>query len=235
MARSSDARAVGTRIIRVTDCSFQATSPVKRRRRAARFVVAALLGLVLTPATSRGAAIAIDDVSPNPTGDPFMTITWQDFEGGMTVNGVFFAFPGSGIQQSVTVDERTGPLSFSGTWIANGGSNGSGAVNFLESDGSVSDTFQGSWTVDQSGQASLSGLFNSDENPLTAIPGGINVADETDPVLLSSILNMPPNLTFYATSDVDPIPEPATLTLVGLGGALAAWRLRRSRRSLVTS
>src|SRR6266849_9706795 len=77
-----------------------------------RFPVLLMTVSLLAPDAARAASLLFNDTSPNET----ITISANDFEGGLFINGVLFQ-QGLGLPASITLAETNGPISFSGQWI----------------------------------------------------------------------------------------------------------------------
>jgi len=179
----------------------------------------------LAPGSIRAAAIFIDDTNPNE----ILTVTANDFEGGLLLNGVLFQ---QGLHNPATgTFPETDALNFSGTWITD---NQQGPVDrtifLIESPiipGAaaplVSDILRFQITPNtDNGTATIQGSFVSDTNDnLGTLPTDVppeNVFLETgNPVDLSFFA-----LSFSVKSDAE-IPEPSTWVLLasallGFGG-----------------
>jgi len=165
-------------------------------------------------------------------------INFIDLTDTLSVAGTQFEF---GFTSSINQETVT----FQGSWISNGGTNGDGIVYLVEPGTMViSDilrvTFQ---CASLTGcQASISGTFISDiTGTLGTLPAGFNGVAETGALqnvtgLLQNPANgapvtLPANLTIFVQSDINEtgeVPEPASIYLmigglVLLGGRLV-WR-----------
>ena len=193
-----------------------------------------LLTLALfLPALAVAADFSIDDRTDS------IVVAWDpNFDvSGFCVNG---SCAGTDVSGSTTVPETSGAITFSGSWIANTGTSGSGTIFWLEQGTTnISDEMSLSWTW-SGGIATIAGTFTSDnEASLGTAPsacpdpniGNCAVLDETgDFQELAGVfagIGFPSNLTFQVASDVD-VPEPSSILLL-LGVLLGAVPMLRRR------
>jgi len=192
--------------------------------------IAALSLIVERPAVAAG--LVINDASVEGS----ITFTVGQFDiGGFTLDGTQILAPGLGTA-SATVSEgtpATGPIThtFTGQFLTGGAlfSPLSGTIAFVEPGGGISDILTFSYTGGGAGgTATLTGSFVSDLDPssLVAPPGATLVTESTTPFTFNNT-----NITASAVSDVESVPEPASLTLVGtvlLGLSLGFLRRLRT-------
>ncbi len=194
-----------------------------------QFPVLLLSVSLLAPSGARAAALVFDDTSTNET----ITVTANDFEGGLVVNGVPLQ-QGLNNPKSITLPE-TGPISFSGQWIDNGLTQPTVRTIYLleplDPNLTISDIFH--YTLDSNGSFGfIQGTFQSDiDGELGTLPAGVNPAD----VFVENGQPVPffaPFLTGQIISDLE-VPEPGSLSLcllglLGAGGLKLRQQLRRN-------
>lgn len=181
------------------------------------------LGLAgMAPGAASAAFIMIDDTAADDT----ITFTWGGFDvgDGFGADGV----PSSTPSGSVTTPE-TGPVTFAGAWLTPGvGGIVSRTIYLVEGIGSTEISDALFFIIVSDGTNSLiQGQFQSDTEaslgtvPPATDPGDIFVEDG-QPVVLSY-----PFLTITVLSDVEPVPAPASLGLIGVGLGAIGWMRRR--------
>jgi len=172
----------------------------------------AVAGIVAAPQIAGAANILIDDTAADET----ITVTLNDFESGFFINGNLVQ---QGLQNpaSVTLLESDGLFTFSGSWIDNGGASGSHHVLFVEPEDNtvVSDILNVEYSTDGS-NGTINGDFISDYED--------NLGLVTDYDLsVYDVWQENPNGYYFGTAFLtaraisDAVPEPGTLTLMGLG------------------
>ena len=182
---------------------------------------------LIAPRSAIAASLIINDTNPNET----ITFLLNDFEGGFILDGTLVQ-QGLNNLVSVTVAEVNAagaPIThtFSADWITGGLVPNSGVIAFPElgippAQG-VSDILTFTYTAGPLG-GHLTGSFVSDPATLLQLPPGATV------VAGESFVFNNGNITANAVSDVDAVPEPASLLLLGTGlvGAGLRWRKRRT-------
>jgi hypothetical protein len=150
--------------------------------------------------------------------------------------GVITITPDSNFEGGFTSTSSVESGTFRGIFIANTATTGSALIGFTERPGSsvLSDLLQLQWT-NNGNIETITGTFQSD--PLAApAPPTVTVPENgATGVEIASlgIPNFPSNITIQVLSDIDPVPEPASIALLGVGIAGIAgygWR-RRQRRA----
>ena len=134
-------------------------------------------------------------------------------------------------------------VTITGQFITNSpdGSSGGNTINLLEpgtfngTDYLVSDIIRSSWSV--SGRtATITIDFGSDPpvcdiNPAQCLraPLSSGIFENGAMQSLNGLLSLPANITVNVQSDLDAVPEPASILLLGTGIVMGARRLRKSR------
>jgi len=192
-----------------------------------RMSVLVLSASLIAPIASRAAFFFIDDTATNET----ITISANDFEGGLTINGAPFQ-QGTGNPATGTFPE-TNAITFSGRWIDLGQTVPGPHTLFLveaQDHTLISDILQ--YTLDSAGGFGfINGSFVSDVNDnLGHLPA--NVDPTTVFIENGQAVNFgAPFLTAQVISDVD-VPEPGAVSLGLLGLlSLGGLKLRRQRQS----
>ena len=192
--------------------------------------LAILAVALIAPRAANAASLTINDALE--TGILF-SVGQFDRGVGFVLDGTTILAPSLGTAEA-TVSEGTpasGPIThtFMGQFLTGGPlvAPTSGVIAFLEVGGGISDILTFNYTGGGAGAvATLTGTFVSDLEPggnLVAPPGAIFVSEGT-PFTFNNT-----NITAAAISDVDAVPEPASLVLFGTG-LLGVLRYTRKRR-----
>ena len=196
---------------------------VKSKIAHAAAAVAVGLGLSLTGmGSATAAALIFDDTNPNDS----ITISANDFEGGLVVNGTLVQM-GLNAPASVVLPEGA-PISFSGSWISRVSFDPGSRTIFLVEAATpdvISDVLQYNWFFD--GNAFIQGSFVSDfQNNLGKVPAGVS----PDDVFVENGRAVSFSLPFFngqLMSDAD-LPEPGSRGLAAFG--LLGLAMQRRRR-----
>lgn len=189
-------------------------------------ILVLFFGLALVPSLAHGASFSINDPET-------VTITWCDFQGGFTLNG---EAQNTCTTAGMTVQEN-GIISFDGLWRNGSAMEGTfhRRVYFAEGDtGQISDIFDYLITDVNNSNGKFGrfqGNFQSDSDEVGLGPLPTNLGPEDLIVFNESYSFNSPSGTLTGSVNSDPVPEPASLLLIGTGLAgLSAIRGFRCRR-----
>ena len=186
---------------------------------------------LFTPRAANAANITIDDASLE--GSIIFNVGQFDTGIGFVLDGTTILSPSLGTA-SATVSEGTvasGPIThtFTGQFITGGDfvQPTSGVIAFTDAGGGISDILTFSYTGGGSGGiGTLTGSFVSDVEGGSALvaPDGATLVSEATPFNFSNT-----QITASARSDIEPVPEPASLLLLGSGLGAVTMRLRKRK------
>src|SRR4051812_24590903 len=153
--------------------SGRVVDPFGRFAASARTIGLAVFAVLLLSGVAHAANVTIDSTNPNGS----ITITWVDFEGGFTVNGTAYGFPGLHNPTTVTFTPTStnAQLTFSGSWFTSGGSGGQSELYFVDAGTThVRDRLTTSTSrACLDCQANITGTFQSDNaTNLGTVPEG---------------------------------------------------------------
>jgi len=184
---------------------------------------------LISPGAANAASFLINDATVE--GSIIFSVGQFDAGVGFVLDGAQILAPSLGTA-TATVSEgtaATGPIThtFTGQFLTGGAlvAPTSGVIAFTEAGGGISDILTFSYTGGGAGGlATLTGSFVSDLDPSSLIaPPGATLVPEGAPFTFNNT-----NITAAAVSDVEAVPEPASLTLLGMG--LLGFARSRARR-----
>jgi hypothetical protein len=170
-------------------------------------------------ATSIGIGVTPDQVSFN----------CDAFENGFNLNGVAQACNNLNASGGEILDVSAGEFTFDGGWYAGGAVTpmASSSVYFVNAFDQVTGILTYAITAPDDLDGAIAGTFQFDNS---VSPGlGALPVDATTVVQDGNSYQLPNDLFFAGsvTTEVDPVPEPASLAIFGLGIAGIGWVRRR--------